>query len=97
MSSRASVRCWRFGGGGRLNAARSEDKLRQLILDKLVVHLKPERRRHRLDESKLADPGGHGGIPKDRRSLTARTDLFEQLKPLRAQTVFVRHEAGGDC
>ena len=29
--------------------------------------LDPERRRHGLDDAELADPGGCGGIAKDRR------------------------------
>ena len=40
------------------------------------AHLHPERRRHGLDGGELADPGGYGGIPKDRRSRHARRDLL---------------------
>jgi hypothetical protein len=32
-----------------------------------------------LDYGELADPGGYGGIPKDRRSRHARRDLLEQF------------------
>ncbi|MGC1865696.1 MAG: ABC transporter substrate binding protein, partial [Pseudolabrys sp.] len=57
-------------------------------------YLNADRRCHGLDYSKLADPGGYGGIPKDRRSRHARRDLFGQLQPFRAQTVIEQHEAG---
>ena len=43
----------------------------------------------------LADPGGYGGIPKDRRSCHARRDLLEQIQPFRAQTVVELQKAGG--
>ena len=33
----------------------------------------------------LADPGGYGGIPKDRRPRHARRDLLEQLQPFAAK------------
>ena len=59
------------------------------------AHLHPERRRHGLDDGELADPGGYGGIPKDRRARHARRDLLEQLQPFPAQAVFELHEAGG--
>ena len=54
------------------------------------AHLHPERRRHGLDCGELADPGGYGGIPKDRRSRHARRDLLEQLQPFPAHAVFER-------
>ena len=40
------------------------------------VDLHPERRRHGLDDAELADPGGYGGIPKDRHARHARRDLL---------------------
>jgi hypothetical protein len=48
-----------------------------------------------LDYGKLTDPGGCGGIPKDRCSRQARHYLLEQIEPFRAQTVFKLHKAGG--
>src|SRR5262245_24650752 len=50
--------------------------------------LHPERRRHRLDDGQLADPGGCGGITKYGRSLHVGRDLFEQLQPFPAHAVF---------
>ena len=38
--------------------------------------------------AELADPGGDGGIPKDRRPRHAGRDLLEQLQPFPAQAVF---------
>ena len=38
--------------------------------------------------AQLADPGGDGGIPQDRRARHARRDLFEQLQPFPADAVF---------
>ena len=52
------------------------------------AHLHPERRRHGLDRAELPDPGGYGGIPKDRRSRHARRDLLEQFQPFPAHAVF---------
>ena len=52
------------------------------------AHLHPERRRHGLDGGKLADPGGDGRIPQDRRSRHAGRDLLEQLQPFSAHAVF---------
>ena len=59
------------------------------------AHLHADRRRHILDDGELADPGGYGGISKDGHARHARRDLFEQLQPFRAQTIFELHEAGG--
>ena len=53
------------------------------------------RRRHRLDDSELADPGSYGWITKDRRSRHTRRDFLEQFQPFPAQTVFEHHKAGG--
>jgi hypothetical protein len=41
------------------------------------------------------DPGGYGGIPKDRRSRHARRDLLEQIQPFPAQAIFILDKAGG--
>jgi len=57
-------------------------------------HLHSDRRRHRLDDRELADPSGYGEIPKDRRSGHARCDLFKELHPFHAQTIFELHKAG---
>ena len=59
------------------------------------AHLHAERRRHGLDDGELADPGGCGRVPKDRRARHARRDLLEQLQPFSRQAVFELHEAGG--
>ena len=57
--------------------------------------LHPERRRHRLDGGKLADPAARCRIAKDRRSRHARRDLLEQFQPFAAQAVFELDETGG--
>ena len=62
-------------------------------VDRAQLH--PQGRRHRLDGGELADPGGDGRIPQDRRSRHAGRDLFEQLQPFAAQAVFERGETGG--
>ena len=54
-----------------------------------------EPRRYRLNDGELADPGGHGGIPKHCRPRDIWCDLLEQLQPFRAQAVFELHKAGG--
>ena len=59
------------------------------------VDLHPERRRHGLDDTELADSGGYDGIPKDRRSRHAGRDLLEQFQPFAAQAIFEREETGG--
>ena len=41
------------------------------------------------------DPGGYGGIPKDRRSCHARCDLLEQFQPFPAQAIFILDKARG--
>ena len=53
-------------------------------------------KRHRggLDRAKLAQPGGHAGIPKNGHPRHARGDLLEQLQPLPGRAVFGGHEAG---
>jgi hypothetical protein len=57
-------------------------------------HVHANRRRHGLDDCKLADPGGYGCIPNDGRSRHARRDLLEQFRPFPAQNVFEHHKAG---
>jgi hypothetical protein len=47
-----------------------------------------------LDDSKLTDPSGYGGISKDRSLRHARQDLFKQFQPFPAQTVLELHKAG---
>jgi hypothetical protein len=59
------------------------------------AHHHPERRRHGLDGGELADLGGIGGIPNDRRPRQVRRNLLEQLQPFPADAVFVLHETGG--
>ena len=51
------------------------------------VDLHPERRRHRLDGAKLADPGGLR-ITKDPRPRHARRDFLQQLQPFPAEAEF---------
>ena len=52
----------------------------------LIGHdLHAQRRRHGLDYRELPDPGGDGGVPKDRRARHARRDLLEQLQPFAAE------------
>ena len=58
-------------------------------------HLHPQRRRHGLDCGELTEPGGNGGVPKDGRACHAWHNLFEQLQPFCAETVFEREEARG--
>jgi hypothetical protein len=48
-----------------------------------------------LDCSELTEPGRDGGIPNDGRACDARHDLFEQLQPFCADTVFEREETRG--
>ena len=62
-------------------------------VDRAYFH--SERRRHSLDEVKLAGSGAKGSIPEDRRSRHARRDLFEQLQPFSADAVFEIHKSGG--
>src|SRR5262245_22845926 len=54
-----------------------------------------DRRGHRLNYRKLADPGGYGGIPQYYYSREAGCDFLEQFKPFSTQTIFELHEAGG--
>jgi len=42
-----------------------------------------------------ADPGGYGGISKDRGSRHARHYLLEQFQPLPTQVIFILNKAGG--
>ena len=58
------------------------------------AHLHTEGWCYGLDHGKLADPGGYGGVPKDRRTRDPRCDLLEQLQPFPTQTVFELHKAG---
>ena len=45
-----------------------------------------------LHRAELARPGQCTGSLKERHSLHARSDLFEQLQPFRADAVFVQHK-----
>jgi len=45
------------------------------------AHFDPKGRRHGLDYTKLAGPGGYIGITNDCRSHHARCDLLEHLHP----------------
>src|SRR5215510_12348149 len=54
----------------------------------------PQRRRHGLDGTPRAEPGGYGGIANDRRSRHVGRDLFEQLQPFTAHSVFLICEPG---
>ena len=83
----AAIRGAREGRDGALDLAGVAH------VDRAQLH--PERRRHGLDGAELADPGGYGGIPKDRRSRHARRDLLEQLQPFPAHAVFERDKTGG--
>jgi hypothetical protein len=47
-----------------------------------------------LYDGELADTGGRGGIPKDRRSCDVRRDLLEQFQPFPGQTVFKQQKTG---
>src|SRR5262245_24901189 len=58
------------------------------------AQLHPERWRDGLDYGVLAGTGGYGGIAKNCRLLQLRNDLFEQLKPFRAHTVFEEGKTG---
>jgi hypothetical protein len=65
-----------------------------------VVHVdwaqfNAERRGRGLDRAKLTGPGGYGGIPKNRHSLHAGRDLFEQIQPFSAHAVFIRSKTRG--
>src|SRR6516165_4102093 len=51
------------------------------------TQLQSQRRRHRLYDRVLTDPGAHSGVPKDRCSRHAGRDLLEQLKPFSAEGV----------
>jgi Resolvase, N terminal domain len=84
---KAAIRGVREGGDGTLDLGRVAH------VDWARVHA--NRRRHGLDYGELADPGGKGGIPKDRRSRYARRDLPQQFRPFPAQTVFEHQKAGG--
>jgi hypothetical protein len=59
------------------------------------AQLDPERRRHRLDRAELAGSDRCRKSSKDRRSLYAGCDLFEQFEPFRADANFEAHKAGG--
>src|SRR5215510_128858 len=59
------------------------------------AQLHPQRRRHGLDGAPRAKPGGYGGIANDRRSRHVGRDLFEQLQPFTADTVFENRKTGG--
>ena len=48
-----------------------------------------------MDGGELPDPGGYGGIPKDRHARHVRRDLLEQLQPFPAKAEFEIHEPGG--
>src|SRR5262249_38272368 len=52
----------------------------------------PERRGRALHRTELARPGRYTRNMKERHSLHARSDLFEQLQPFRADAVFVQHK-----
>ena len=54
--------------------------------------LHPQRRRHRLNSGELPDPGRDGRIAKDGGPRQAGRDLFEQLQPFSAHTVFEDRE-----
>jgi hypothetical protein len=56
--------------------------------------LHPERRRHGLDNCELTNPGGDGGIPKDRYTRHVWRGLLEQFKPFPGQIVFEEDETG---
>src|ERR1700722_14112465 len=56
--------------------------------------LYPECRRHGLNSSKLADASGNGGIAKHPYTHHARHNLFEKLKPLPADAVFISGKTG---
>jgi hypothetical protein len=54
-----------------------------------------QRRRHRLDGSKLADAGRYSGIAKDGHAPRARRNLFNQFQPFPAQGVFKLQKSSG--
>src|SRR5689334_5163471 len=58
------------------------------------IDLDLERRCRSLNDSELGRTGWRSGIPKDRDARDIGRDLFEQLEPLSADTVFEKHETG---
>src|SRR5262249_54857062 len=59
------------------------------------AYLDPERRCRRLYSGELTDRGRQGWFAKDRRPLSVRRDLFEQLRPFPTDAVFKQGEARG--
>jgi hypothetical protein len=94
MNHRQRARCHdqtaiRCAGEGRDSAL---DLGRIAEVDRAHIH--SDRARHGLNDGELPDPGGYGGITKDRRPRHARRDLLEQLQPFSAQIVFELNKTG---
>src|SRR5262249_57394367 len=58
------------------------------------AYLDLEHRRYSLNDTELGGLGGVGGFPKDRYSRHVWRNLFKQLQPFHAYTVFEKHEPG---
>ena len=56
------------------------------------AHLHPERGGRALHRAELTRPGRYTRSLKERHLLHARSDLFEQLQPFRADAIFVQHK-----
>src|SRR3974377_1613157 len=59
------------------------------------AHADPKRRRHRLDDGELPDPGREDRIPKNRGPPYLWRNLLKEFEPLAAQRVFELHKARG--
>ena len=55
-------------------------------------HLHSQRGGRALHRAELARPGRYARALKERHSLHAGSDLFEQLQPFRADAIFVQHK-----